>query len=255
MIITSILKAQKFFVVMGDRLREFVYAALVAGVVLLAGCSGLPLADQQTPTAQPTVENFSYPSGWSQTGITDLTVALGTHDKAMENVSRKSRLVVTDEDSNRTVVRTVDTDARTGSIRFIDTQFDDDVHTYYSAAGVFEYDRTTEELHRMPDENWTVAEIATTAGLERPLRHLEVNATEVVTVEGTTAVRYTVIGIRNPDSVPANTATGHVTVAEEGFIAEYSITRGNDGFTRQTRYDLSALGNATVRRPAWMPEE
>lgn len=230
-------------------------AVLLVGILLLAGCSGLPATGQQTPTAHPTVENFSYPSGWAQEEITDLTVALRTHDETVANVSRTSRLVITDEDSNRTVVRTVDTDAGTGSIRFIATQFDTDRHAYYSAEGVFEYEKTTGELRRMPDENWTVADVATVAGLERPLRNLDVNATEIVTVAGTTAVRYTVTGIRNPDSVPSNTATGHVTVAEEGFVAEYNITRGNEKFTRQTRYDLSAFGNATVTRPAWMPEK
>lgn len=240
---------------MVDRPPGSLRAVLLAVILLLAGCSGLSVTEQETPTTQPAVENFSYPSGWSQKGMTDLTVALRTHDESVANVSRTSRLVITDEDSNRTVVRTVDTNAGTGSIRFIDTQLDTDIHAYYSAAGVFEYDTTTGELSRMPDENWTVADVATMAGLERPLRNLEVNATETVTVEGETAVRYTVTGIRNPDSVPSNTATGYVTVAEAGFIAEYNITRGNDGFTRQTRYDLSAVGNATVTRPAWMPNE
>ena len=240
---------------MVDPPRGSLRVLLLAVLVLLAGCSGLPATDQQTPTPQPTVENFSYPSGWSQEEITDLTVALRTNDETVENVSRTSRLVITDEDSNRTVVRTVDTDAGTGSIRFIATQFDADMHAYYSDEGVFEYDRTTGELSRMPEENWTTADVATVAGLKRPLRNLEVNATETVSVEGTTAVRYTVTGIEDPDSVPSNTATGHVTVAEDGFIAEYNITRGNDKFTRQTRYDLSAFGNATVTRPAWMPDE
>lgn len=240
---------------MVDRPRRFLRVVLLAGVLLLAGCSGLLAADQQTPTPQSTVETFSYPSGWSQAGITDLTVAMRTHDAAVENVSRRNRLVITDDDSNRTVVRAVDTDAGTGSLRFVDTQLGNDVHAYYSAAGVFEYDRTTGELRRMPDENWTTADVATAAGLERPLRNLAVNATETVVVEGETAVRYTVTGIRNPDSVPANTASGYVTVAEAGYIAAYNITRGNDGYTRQTRFDLSALGTATVTRPAWLPDE
>ncbi|MFD1588441.1 hypothetical protein ACFR9U_15770 [Halorientalis brevis] len=209
---------------------------------------------QQTATQQPTVAEFSYPAGWSQAGITDFSAALETHDETVANVSRESRLVITDEDANRTVVRTLDTEAGTGSLRFVDTRFNNDVHAYYSAAGVFEYDRTTGELRRSPDENWTAADVATVAGLERPLRNLELTATDTVSVEGTTAVRYTVTGIQHPDSVPSNTATGHVTVAREGFIAAYNVTRGNEEFTRQTRYDLSALGTATVTRPTWMPD-
>jgi hypothetical protein len=235
--------------------RRTLQTVFLAGIILLAGCAGLAGTDQQTPTPNATVESFSYPSGWSESGITDLSVAMRTHDETVANVSRTNRLVRIDDDSNRTVVRTVDIDAGTGSLRFVDTQFGNDIHAYYSDAGVFEYDKKTEELRRMPDENWTTADVATAAGLERPLRSLDVTATTTVIVEGTTAVRYTVTGISNPDSVPSNTATGYITVAQEGFIAEYNVTRGNDDFTRQTRFDLSAVGNATVTRPAWLPDE
>jgi hypothetical protein len=240
---------------MVDRPASSLHAVLLVAAILLAGCAGLGSTGQQTPTPSATVETFSYPSGWSQEGIADLSVAMQTHDEAVTNVSRTNRLVRIDDDSNRTVARTVDVDAGTGSLRFVDTQFDTDIHAYYSDEGVFEYDKTTDELRRMPDENWTTADVATAAGLERPLRSLEVNASETVIVEGTTAIKYTVTGIRDPDSVPSNTATGYITVAEEGFIAEYNVTRGNDDFTRQTRYDLSAVGNATVTRPAWLPDE
>ncbi|WP_423999194.1 hypothetical protein ACOZ4I_10330 [Haloarcula salina] len=240
---------------MADDFREALPALLLAVVVLSAGCSGLPATDRQTSTPKPTVENASYPSGWSQEGISDVSVALQTHRATVNGTSRKSRMSVTADDRNRTVVRTVDPDAGTASVQLIDTEFDTDVHVYYSAEGVFEYDRTTDELTRKPDQNWTAVRVASHEGVRRPLSNLELNATEVVIVEGTTGVRYTVTGIRTPDSVPANTASGHVIVAEDGFIAEYDITRSNDEFTRQTRYDVSAFGNATVARPAWMPEE
>jgi len=237
--------------------RGSLRAVLLVAVVLLAGCSGLPAADSQSGS-DTTVADFSYPAGWSQAGITDarnLTVAMRTHDETVENVSRTSRLAVVQGGENRTMVRTVDTDAGTGSLRFIDTELGFDVHTYYSPEGVFEYDRTTGELTRMPGENWTIEGVATQPGLERPLRHLELNAVETVTVGGDAAVRYNVTGIRNPDRVPSNTASGHVTVAEAGYVSEYDVTRGNDAFTRRTRYNLSELGNATVTRPAWLPEE
>lgn len=239
---------------MSNRPRWALSAVILLGVILIAGCSGL-LANQQPPNPEPTVEEFSYPSGWSQNGITDLTVALRTNDRTVKNVSRTSRLITTDADSNRTIIRTVDTDAGTGSVRLIDTQLDTDLHRYYSPTGVFEYDRTTGKVSQLPDEDWTTANVATVTGLQRPLRNLELNATETVTIDGTAAVRYTVTGIKNPNSVPANTATGHITVVEEGFIAEFDVTRGNDGFTRRTMYDLSAVGNASVTQPAWMPDE
>jgi hypothetical protein len=223
--------------------------------MLVAGCSGLPVTDEQAPATESTVEDFSYPSGWSQQGITDVSVALQTHDGTVNGTSRTSRLVISGEDFNRTVVRTIDTDAGTASIRFIDTQFDTDTHTYYNSEGVFKYDRTTGELNRSPDENWSPTRVASHEGLRRPLMNLDLNATKTAIVAGTTAVRYNVTGIRDSDSVPAHTATGHVMVAEKGYIAEYNITRGNDEFTRQTEYEVSSFGNATVSRPTWMPEE
>lgn len=240
---------------MVDRLRGALPAIALTVVVLLAGCSGLPATGQQEPTPESTVESFSYPPGWSQGGITDVAVAVRTHDATVNDTSRRSRLSITGEDSNRTVVRTVDTDAGTASVRWIDTEFGGDIHAYYSAEGVFEYDRTTGELNRNPDEKWTQARVASHEGIRRPLSRLEVNATETVIVEGTTAVRYNVTGITEPHRVPADNATGYVIVAEEGYIAEFDITRGNDGFSRQTTYEVSEFGNATVTRPEWMPEE
>ena len=227
---------------------------LLAVVLMLAGCAGLPATDKQS-APETTVEEFSYPSGWSQEGMTDLGSAIQTHRTAVENTSRRSRFTTADDDSNRTVVRTLDTDAGTASVRFSDTLFGADEHYYYSSAGVFEYDRTTGELSRNPGENWNPERIASHEQLRRPMVYLEMNATRTVTVEGTTAVRYTVTGFRDPDSIPFDTATGHITVAEEGYIAGYNITRASDGNSRQERYDLSAFGNATVSRPAWMPDE
>ncbi|PHQ39654.1 hypothetical protein DJ69_05285 [Halorubrum persicum] len=239
------------------RIRGPLPAVALVLVLLLAGCSGLPATDRQESASEPTVENFSYPSGWSQDGIADLPVALETHEETVNNTSRRSRLSIIDEDSNRTTVRAVDTESGTASVRWSDTLFGSDVHSYYSAEGVFEYDRTTGELTRRLDENWTQDRVASheRLRLQRSLSELEANATETVTVEGTTAVRYNVTGIKDPLRVPAHNATGHVVVTERGYIAEFNITRGNDGFTRQTRHDVSEFGNATVTRPAWMPVE
>ena len=224
-------------------------------VLMLAGCAGLPATDKQSPGPESTVAEFSYPSGWSQEGVTDLGTAVQTHQTAVENTSRRSRLTIVDDDSNRPIVRTLDTDAGTASVRFSDTLFGNDIHAYYNAAGVFEYDRTTGELNRSPDKNWDPDRIASHDRLRRPMVSLDMNATRTVTVEGTTAVRYTVSGFRDPDSIPFDTAAGHITVAEEGFIAEYNITRASDGNSRQARYDLSEVGTVTVNRPAWMPDE
>ncbi|MFC7042032.1 DUF7537 family lipoprotein [Halonotius sp. GCM10025705] len=239
---------------MVNRVRGPRSVMLLAVVLILAGCTGSPTPEQQSPAPEATVENVSYPSGWSQEGIADIGTAIQTHKTTVQNTSRTSRLSTVDDDSNRTVVRTLDTDAGAASIRWTDTLFGSDEHYYYTAEGVFEYDRTTGELSRNPDENWTPSRVASQEGLEQPLVALELNATRTVTVAETTAVRYRVTGFKDPDSVPFDTASGQITVSEAGFIAEYNITRASEGNTRQTRYDLSAVGTATVNRPAWLPD-
>lgn len=229
-------------------------AIALVSCILVAGCAGVGPTDQQPPTPEATVETVTYPSGWSQTGITNLSAALQTHAVTVRNTSRSSRLVTTNGDRNRTIVRTYDADAGTAELRFVDTEFDTDIHVYYDDTGVYEYDHTTGDVEQRPDEEWTPASVATHEGLRRPLAELELTATETVTVAGRTAVNYTVTGIRNPGAVPADAASGHIIVAETGVIAAYNITRGNDEFTRQTSYEVSEYGEATVSRPAWMPE-
>ena len=228
--------------------------ALVA-LVLAAGCTALPVTDGQASGPESTVDDFSYPSGWSQDGIADLSVALRTHDETLRNASRRSRMVTVDGDANRTVVRTFDAGNDTVSIRWSDTEFGRTLRHYLSAEGVFAYDPATEELTRNPGENWTPAEAAFHDGVRRPLTALELDATETVTVEGRTAVRYNVTGIEDSRSVPAHNATGHVVVTEAGYIAAYDVTRGNDDFSLRSAYEVTEFGNATVTRPAWLPEE
>ncbi|WP_411799267.1 hypothetical protein [Halonotius sp. F2-221B] len=65
-------------------------------------------------------------------------------------------------------MRTLDTDAGTASVRFSDTLFGNDIHAYYNAAGVFEYDRTTGELNRSPDETGIRIASTHTIGCDNP---------------------------------------------------------------------------------------
>jgi hypothetical protein len=163
-------------------------------------------------------------------------------------------LVTTNGDRNRTIVRTYDADAGTAELRFVDTEFQTDTHVYYNDTGVFEYDRTTGDVQQRQDAEWTPAAVATHEGVGRPLVQLNLTATDTLTVAGTVAVRYTVTGIRDPDAVPADYASGHIIVAEPGFIVAYNITSGTDEFTRQTSYEVSEYGEATVTRPTWLSE-
>lgn len=230
--------------------------AALAALLVLAGCAGLAPTGQQASTPETTVENFSYPPGWSQDGITEIGLPEQTHDDVVRNVSRRARIVVSRDDGTRTVVRTVDVEAGTASLRWNDTLLGNKFHTYYGPEGVFDYDLESGELVRPADQNWTMTGFADIDRMGRPLSDLALEATDVVTVEETTAVRYNVTGIDDdPYVVPATNASGYITVTQTGYIASYDITRRNDDFTNHMEYRLSDFGNATVDRPSWLPDE
>ncbi|MCD2204341.1 hypothetical protein [Halobacterium sp. KA-6] len=241
---------------MAGRPRWSLSAVALVTLLVVAGCSGLPTTDQQPSAPETTVENFSYPTGWSQDGITDIGLPEQTHDDVVQNVSRRARLVVSYDDGNRTVVRTVDVEAGTASLRWNDTLFGNELYTYFGPEGVFEYNLKTNELVRPADQNWTMTGFADIDRMGRPLTDLALEAADVVTVEGTPAVRYNVTGIDDdPYVVPATDASGYITVTQTGYIASYDITRRNDDFTNHMEYRLSEFGNATVDRPSWLPDE
>lgn len=232
-------------------------------LVVLAGCFGPPASNQQSTvqtsqTVEPpeeTVANFSYSSGWSQEGITDLDVAVRAHHHAVAGISQRTRFVRTHDDSNRTVYRAFDAEAGVGVSRLISTGLDADIHRYYSGDGMYKYNHTSGELTRSPDEDGNGEGLTVVNGLDSGLMALELNATETVTAAGETAVTYEVTGIEDPDEVPADDATGHVTVTEDGVITSFTVTRSADGSTWTRTFELSEFGTATVTPSEWVPDE
>lgn len=242
---------------MSNRPPRRLWTGVLVLTLLLAGCSGLPATDGGTQTPTVSVENFSYPSGWSQDGIDDLSAAVATHRDAVTGVSRTARAVTLDGDDNRTIVRRVDTEAGTASIRFVDTTFDNDVSAYYSDAGVFEYDLDAGELVTRANDSWEMEDVGTfeSETLNRPLEGVTLSASDTVLVEGTTAVEYTVTGLADPDRIPADEASGTVVVTREGYVAALNVTKSNEDYWRRMTYSVTDVGSADVERPDWVPEE
>jgi hypothetical protein len=225
-----------------------------AVLLVLAGCSGIPADDRTTADSNVSVETRSYPEGWSTDSV-DPTVALGTHRQTLATLSRQSRVEITDADGyNRTVRRTVDTRSQTASVRFLDSSFGTDVESYYTADSTYEYDHTTDEVTTTRDTTWNTSDVGFQASntIVRPLRNLDVVATESLRVAGDSAINYSVRGIADNSRTPPNAATGYIIVTERGYIAEFDITKSNDDFTRRTQYELSDVGTATVSRPSWV---
>ena len=242
---------------MSHRPPRRLWSGVLVLTLLLAGCSGLPATDGGAQTPTVSVENFSYPSGWSQDGIEDVSDAVATHRDAVTGVSRTTRAVTLDGEYNRTIVRRVDADAGTASLRFVDTTFDNDVSVYYSDAGVFEYDLTTGELVTRANDAWEMNDVGTVEQetLSRPLDGVTLSASDTVLVEGTTAVEYTVTGLADPDRIPANEASGTVVVTREGYVASLNVTKSNEDYWREMTYSVTDVGSTDVERPDWAPEE
>lgn len=234
-----------------------VLAGVLVLALLLAGCSGLTATDGGAQTPTVSVENFSYPSGWSQGGVDGLSEAVETHRDAVTDVSRTTRTVTNDGENNRTVVRRVDTDAGTASLRFVDTTFGENVEVYYSNTGVFRYDLNAGDLVEISNESWKPSDVGTMERntFTRPLDGVTLGASDTVIVEGTTAVVYTVTGVTDPDQIPADDASGRVVVTREGYIASLNVTKSNDDFWRRTTYSVTDFGTSSVERPDWVPEE
>lgn len=222
-------------------------------LLVLAGCSGIQTNDPAATDSNASVETISYPEGWSSDSV-DSTVALGTHRQTLSNLSRQSQIETTDaDDYNRTVRRTVDTQSQTASVRFLDSSFETDIESYYTANSTYEYDHTTEEVTTIREASWNTSEVGFQASstMIRPLRNIDIVANETLRVDGDLAIKYSVQGIKDDSRTPPNAAAGFIIVTERGYIAEFDITKSNDDFTRRTQYELSKVGTASISQPSW----
>ena len=220
-------------------------------LILLAGCSGLPVTQPAAESNTP-LETVTYPEGWSADSV-DAITAHSTHREALSGQPRKSRIEITDDDGNRTVIRAVDPNAETGKIRFVDSTLSIDTETYYTQAGIHEYDHTTGELTTPEEASWNASEVGFQASntIIRPLRNLNITATEATQTANTTAINYTVKGLADASFSPPTNATGHIVVTETGSITAFDISKSNEDYTRRYRYNLQT-DSVKITEPSWL---
>lgn len=231
--------------------------ALVGFAVLLigAGCSGFPTDEQATAGANESLETISYPDGWSSESV-DPTTAVQTHRQTLAGRQRQSRIEITDDEgANRTVIRSVDPNSHTASVRFLDSTFATDTETYYTTGTTYEYDHTTGTITTIQNTTWNSTTIGFQASnmIHRPLTNLEIEASDLTRTNGATVINYSVRGIEDTSRTPPNVASGYVIVSERGFITAFDITKSNTDYTRRFRYDLVELDATTVSEPVWLP--
>lgn len=221
-------------------------------VVGCAGCAGFAGNDPTGGKTGESVATVSFPTGWGADSV-DPATALQTHRQSLAGRPRQSRVAITDDDGNRTVIRAVDPDAQTASVRLLDSTLRTDTETYYTAEGSYEYDHTTATATQQ-NETWTPASVGFHASntIQRPLRNLAIEAQTVTTVDGTPAITYTVKGIQSPNQTPPNAATGSVVVTKQGSVMAFTIRKSNDGYARRYHYRLQTE-SAPVTKPSWVP--
>jgi len=221
-------------------------------LIILAGCSGLS-GTQSADESNTSLETITYPEGWSADSV-DAITAHSTHRETLSGQPRTSRIEITDDDGNRTIIRAIDPNAQTGKLRFIESTFSTDTETYYTQTAVHEYDHTTGKLTTPQDASWNASDVGFQASntIIRPLRNLNITATEATQTANATAITYTVEGLKDPSRSPPNNATGHIVVTETGSITAFDISKSNEDYTRRYRYDLQT-DSVTVTEPSWLP--
>lgn len=93
---------------------------VVVGCAGCAGCAGFAGNDPTGGKTGESVATVSFPAGWGADSV-DPATALQTHRQSLAGRPRQSRVAITDDDGNRTVIRAVDPDAQTASVRLLDS--------------------------------------------------------------------------------------------------------------------------------------
>lgn len=181
----------------------------VLGLVVLAGCSGLPFggdgaddADAEDPeTAEElTLETVEYPDGYNESGVTDTGQALGAHDDAVRDVPGLRigvHMVATDEGedgesetSELVMETTVDNEA---DVEYSETDMPyGTIETYQSGddATYFRIDDGNEVTYDREDEA-AEENRASVANFEEVIANVDFEAQSVEETESATLITYT----------------------------------------------------------------
>lgn len=243
--------------------------AVVAVVVLLAGCSGFagPSAPTETVTPAPVPETTTQteqpdgplPPGLSGSGVTDTGALAQAHTNALRGQSytwharttfggNRSDQHLTVEGPKTYAFRHTSPGSLSNTSEFADGE------TVYTR-----YYRFVERLRRAPAPNATDQYGPVAAGaIERYLAVENASVAETL-VDGRLHYRLRATTDRYPRIGGATDYSVTAVITPDGFVRSLAVTYVSRGGDRPiaVSYDFQydAVGNATVERPAWLSDD
>jgi hypothetical protein len=253
--------------------------ALLALVVLLAGCSGGFAADPTPsttvtpaplPATTPTAAPNGYPPGMDAGGVTDAARVAHAHAETLDGRSftvtrvevrrdpdgtlreRYERTVHVAADPYRFAYRLVSFDADTTPVNRTDERWSGGTRAFASVTRGDE--RTVSETSvRLLPENATNEQ-----GLARLFSLLDARLVGEEIRNGTRLYRVAAgPGASVPPSI--SDASLEAVIDARGVVRaydlSYAIDRGDDRLRVEVRVRFTAVGSTTVPRPEWVPDE
>ncbi|WP_299333370.1 DUF7537 family lipoprotein [Haloplanus sp.] len=247
-------------------------------VVVLAGCGGLIPGGDDTSTPTVTSTSTSTPTdtprstdrladgavspvGWSENGVTNTTTAFRGHYSAVlsgpsTTVTYRSgvRSAEADRATNTSLEMRLDTGEKrlhasiNGSSERREAYFSDGTFSQWSV-------REETVVNRTNTSFVPVTQSIDNGVLKSQLLLYELELTDIVTRDGTTAFVYDVVGVYD-NAVSgtygsATSGTGRVVVSERGRIIEIDTTVTYTGGEVTYHYEQTRLGATEVESPDW----
>lgn len=241
---------------------------LVAGLLLLSGCSGVgdPSPAPETPgeeteTPSGNLSSFDYPPGASADGM-NLTQVANGHDERLGEVESYRFTLNHDQRAaqNDTFRYTFRRDGDATYTVMVDTGANTTVIRQYTRGDTVHRQVETDEVtvntsqERLQYRNLRLELLA--SGTEE----LEFTVERVITIDGEPHVVYVADlednkEVLNQSDVEVSEFTVRVTVGEDGLIDRYRYLVVAEQNGRESsldvRYTLEGVNNTTVERPAW----
>jgi hypothetical protein len=270
--------------------RSLLRAVAVVALVVVAGCGGgvsdgqdapsstsdavptgtpsptpPPATSPTTVTETRTDERFTYPPGWSATGVENATLALDTHYRAVlagpsATVTYRSREVVTDDGAanNTTLEMSVDTGERR---LFASIDGVDDHRQVFFADGTLTRWRVRDRavVGRSTAHFGRVAQSVDRRVLTSQLLLYTLEHERTVRRNGSRAVVYDVTGVY--DNTVSRTygsgesGSGTLVVGERGRLLALDTRVEYTGGTVTYTYAQTRLGETEVATPEWIGRE
>ena len=234
-------------------------ALTVALLLLVAGCSGAPLDGGEGLNAgAPSLDAFQYPDGYDADGVSNVTLALETHNERLAATGGMIDVTRTYDggEADRT---TVGVDADDERVHRTRRRGDEIVRESFYRNGTI-YHRTDHDDDVRTREA-TYRNAVGDAGLLRTIEALDFSAAGTTVVDGTAVVRYeaTEIDRRTTNTADdAESVSGELLVDGDGMVHRFEyrvvIDEGDGPRTFTGSYVVEGDGDTWVDVPDWVSD-